>query len=305
MVEWFEGMADNDPANDLGNFRPPSPSNFAAGSGSHGPRAPDSPDAQSEASRKVFGEQPQAFTPQVQVPQLPQQRSQLSGSDTSYPSSEQSLLHPVRTYSGSAVASSDVAPDVVAPYGSASSGSGSRAARAVPQSGTSSLSANVSPKSPQSPAGPGGEPGNTVPISNSVVTGSLDEFPAVGAGTAAYGATGGGGFDSFVDPASNFTTNHPRNLSAHDLYFGSESSNYSRPNSNHSQYRNDESLQDCGGSPSLPGGQLDNTVRVGPSAVVNPPPRSPLRPEGAQEWPETAMSHEGSGSEACAPTAYE
>lgn len=320
MIEWFEGMANNDPANDLGDFRPPSPRNSSSHSHAHTAHAhahaaaPDSPEAQSEASRKVYaaGEQPQAFTPQV--PQLPPPRSQPSGSDTSYAASEHTHLRPlVRNYSSSASAvASDLALDS-APYGSTSSGSGSRA-RAVPQSGTSSLGANVSPKTPQSPTALGGVDGNTVPISNSVVTGSLDEFPAAAGagptGTFAFSdaAAAAGVFDSSFVDGSTFATSNPQNLSAHDIYFGSESSNYSRPASNHSQYHNDEGLQDCGGSPGFSGPQLDNIVRVGPSAVVNPPPRSPLRPEGSQEWPEMpamTMSHEGSGSDTCAPTAYE
>lgn len=319
MIEWFEGMANNDPANDLGSFRPPSPRNFAAGSSSHAhiahshAVAPNSPDAQDVASRKAY-EPPQAFT--AQVPQFPQQPS---GSDTSYAASEHGHLRPlVRNYSAhSAQSRSDVASEA-APYGSASSGSGSRA-RAVPQSGTSSLSANVSPKTPQSPnppRGPGGVDGNTVPISNSVVSGSLDEFPAAAAAgdvPSVFNAAAAvaGGFDSSYVDGPSFASQHPRDLSTHDIYLGSESSNYSRPASNHSQYRNEDGfqdLQDCGGSPGVPGPQLDNTVRVDGSAVVNPPPRSPLEPEGTQEWPrmpDMSMSHEGSGSDTCAPTAYE
>lgn len=321
MIEWFEGMANNDPANDLGSFRPPSPRNFGASSSSHAlttqsrTAAPVSPDSQGEAARITY-EYSQGFA--HQVPQLAQQRSQPSDSDSSYPASEHGHLRPfVRDYSTQS--RSDVAPEG-APHGGANSGSGSRA-RAVPQSGTSSLSANVSPKTPQSPTAlsvPSGVDENSVPISNSVVAGSLDEFPAAAglavAGTSAYhGATtsAAGGFDSSFVDGSAFANNHPRALSAYDIYFGSESSNYSRPASNHSQYRADENLQDlqrCGGSPGPSGPQPDNIVGVDSSVVVNPPPRSPLEPEHGHEWPgmpNMAMSHEGSGSDICAPTAYE
>lgn len=138
MIEWYEGMTNNDPANDLGCYLDPFHVNL---------RTP--PSIQTDRNSAHVGNEPSIFTPQV--PQLPQQPLLRTGSDGSHNPGDRSQS---RTRGGHIAfgIDSDEAPEHTLARESFS-GSGS-AAFVIPQSGTPALGAQVSPGTAHNPESP-------------------------------------------------------------------------------------------------------------------------------------------------------
>lgn len=250
MVVWYEGMANNDPANDLGSFRPQSTSPHATASTSYAQttgaatsQAPASQSVRSDTSRKAYaGEATYALT--SYVPEPSRQSSQPSGMDESYSYRKQAHMPPVGDYSGLTTAPGATHPTTLHDNVAQDS------VRAVPQSGTSSLNTSQMLHAPQDSPSFNGVNGVLLPSSNSVPTAPLGDRPA--AAEAGNTPPSGAAAEVYYSlNASTMESSNGRSFRAHESCFGPEDPDFVLPTTNHVKYQDDDDLHESGGSVGL------------------------------------------------------